>query len=67
MNFGTSGQLPKNVFDVPGKVIEQHDLQITEAEPEVLVGLLANGTLSSVEVTTAFLRRAALAQRLVSP
>lgn len=65
----TTGQiadLPKNSIGIPGGVLGKRDLQITETLPEELVKLLANGELSVTEVTTAFLRRAALAQSLVS-
>jgi amidase len=65
----TTGQianLPKDSTDAPSGVLGKWDLQITETLPEELIKVLANGELSATEVTTAFLRRAALAQRLVS-
>jgi hypothetical protein len=61
-----SSELPKNSTNVPGKILQERDLQITESLPEELIELLANGDLSATEVTTAFLRRAALAQKLVN-
>lgn len=57
---------PRCSVDVPGKVLHPKDLQITQMLPEELVRLMASGELSSVDVTTAFLRRAVLAQVLVS-
>jgi amidase len=63
---GDVADLPKNSTDIPSGVLQNRDLQITETLPEELVKLLASGELSATEVTTAFLRRAALAQRLVS-
>jgi amidase len=63
---GKSADLPKDSTDIPSGVLEKRDLQITETLPEELVKVLANGELSATEVTTAFLRRAALAQKLVS-
>jgi amidase len=56
---------PKNSKNIPGIVLEPRDLKITESLPEELIKLLANGELSATDVTTAFLRRAALAQILV--
>jgi hypothetical protein len=63
---GQAADLPKNSTDVPSGVLGKRDLQITETLPEELVKLLANRELSATEVTTAFLRWAALARRLVS-
>ncbi len=57
--------LPKNVMTVPGIILSPSDIQITEQMPEKLVKLLADGQLSTTDVTLAFLRRAAVAQRLV--
>jgi hypothetical protein len=57
---------PKNSTNIPGIVLQPQDLKITESSPEDLVKLLANGELSATDVTAAFLRRAALAQILVS-
>ena len=57
---------PKNVMTIPCLVLSPGDIQITESLPEELVKLLANGQLSAMDVTVAFLRRAAVAQRLVS-
>ena len=64
--FEQSGSLPKSSLNVPEKVLEHHDLRITETLPEDLLKRLAIGELSTTEVTTAFLRRAVLAQKLVS-
>jgi amidase len=51
--------------NVPAVVFGAQNLKITESLPEELVKLLANGELRAVDVTIAFLRRAALAQKLV--
>jgi amidase len=59
-------ELPKNSMNIPGKALHPRDFQITETLPEHLVKALATGELSATDVTTAFLRRAALAQKLVS-
>jgi hypothetical protein len=61
-----SGELPKNSISVPGKALHPRDFRITETLPEELLKSLASGQLSAVDVTTAFLRRAVLAQKLVS-
>lgn len=57
--------LPLNVTRIPQELLEAHEVKITEKSAEELVKLLAEGKLSAVEVTKSFLRRAALAQRLV--
>jgi len=53
-------------MSVPSNTLSPRDNEITELLPEQLAKLLASGKFSSREVTTAFLRRAALAQKLVS-
>ena len=64
-------QLPekfaKNVTKIPGTILSQEEVQITEMAPEGLLGVLASGDLTAVAVTTAFLHRASLAQKLVWP
>lgn len=57
--------LAKNVTEIPGTVLSQEEVQITEMPPECLLSVLASGDLTAVAVTTAFLRRASLAQKLV--
>lgn len=59
-------QLPLNVTDVPRTLLTKDEFDITECLVEQLVSRLASGTLSAVHVTNAFLRRAGLAQGLVS-
>jgi amidase len=56
----------KNSKIILTKLLQAEDLAITVSLPEELVKLLANGELTATEVTTAFLRRATLAQKLVS-
>ena len=58
--------LPKNSMSIPGKTLHPGDFRITETLPEQLVKALSTGELSATNVTTAFLRRAVLAQMLVS-
>ena len=55
-----------NVTTIPDKVLSADDRDITQKNAEELLLALASGSLSSVAVTTAFLRRASLAQKLVS-
>ena len=58
--------LPSRVIDIPRQHLTPLELAITESDPEALVESLAAGKLTASSVTKAFLRRAALAQRLVS-
>lgn len=58
--------LPPNVLDIPSQVLRQEEIQITQTAPEDLLSSLAAGELSATSVTRAFLRRASLAQKLVS-
>ena len=59
-------QLPKNVLSIPSQLLDTRTLSITELPVELLLASLAKGSLSAVEVTTAFLQRAAIAQGLVN-
>lgn len=47
-------------------VLHPTDVQNTEMLPENLISALATGKLSATDVTNSFLRRAVIAQRLVS-
>ena len=58
-------ELPDNVAYIPRDLLTPEEIRITETTPEDLVASLAQAKLSAVEVTSAFLRRAALAQKLV--
>jgi amidase len=58
-------ELPLNVTRIPDQVLSLREIEITTSAPELLLDDLATGKLRSVEVTNAFLRRAALAQKLV--
>jgi hypothetical protein len=62
----SQGELPLNTTSLPRKLLGEAEVEITETPPEALLKSLASGELSSVEVTTAFLRRAGIAQGLVS-
>ncbi|EXJ81452.1 hypothetical protein A1O3_07744 [Capronia epimyces CBS 606.96] len=59
-------ELPLNVTSIPRKLLSEAELKITESPPEELLKSLATGELSSVDVTTAFLRRAGIAQKLTN-
>lgn len=58
--------LPSNVTRIPKRVLLDSDVQITETPAEILVQQIATGKLSSLEVTRAFVQRAATASRLVN-
>lgn len=58
--------LPQNVTALPWQLLSLREVEITELLPEELLPALASGQLSSVDVTSAFLRRAGLAQQLVN-
>jgi amidase len=60
------GYRPKNSMDLPAKILQQAETHITEMPPEHLVSKLAHGELTATAVTSAFLRRAVLAQNIVS-
>lgn len=59
-------ELPRDVTGVPNTLLDAREVEITERSTEALASALALGELTSVEVTKAFLRRAAIAQKLVS-
>lgn len=60
-------ELPLNVTGIPEQLLSAREIGITETPPEDLVAKMATGELTSTEVTSAFLRRAGLAQKLVRP
>lgn len=55
-----------NTIAIAKEVLNPQEIQITESKVEELAPRLANGELSAVTVTKAFLRRAALAQKLTN-
>jgi hypothetical protein len=57
--------LPQNVFNPLREALSHEELYITEAAPEELLAMLASGDCTARAVTTAFLRRAGLIQKLV--
>jgi hypothetical protein len=59
--------IPLNTFPIAKQVLTPEELRITESTVEELVARLAEGQLSALSVTKAFLRRAALAQKVVGP
>ncbi|KAH6622086.1 amidase signature domain-containing protein [Boeremia exigua] len=56
--------LPKNVLHLPEILLDQSVLSITALMPEELLRSLSTGQISAVQVTTAYLHRAAVAQGL---
>ncbi|KAF2727068.1 amidase [Polyplosphaeria fusca] len=57
---------PKNVVSIPETLLDENEIRITNLPPEALLEALLAGHLSAVEVTTAYLRRAAIAQGLTN-
>jgi len=62
----TASDLPLNVTGVPADVLTSEEIRITSLPVEELLSQLASRELSCIETTNAFLRRAAVAQRLVN-
>ena len=58
--------LPVDVTGLPQELLSKAEISITESSPEDLLAAIASGQLSCLIVTQAFLRRAGLAQKLVS-
>ncbi|GMF75349.1 unnamed protein product [Aspergillus oryzae] len=58
--------LPNRVVDIPRQLLSSSEVSITETSAEDLVVCLAAGELTATAVARAFLRRAAIAQKLVS-
>ncbi|KAF1966479.1 amidase [Bimuria novae-zelandiae CBS 107.79] len=59
-------KLPKNVLSLPTELLSPKVISITNLPPEQLLTLLCTGRVSAVDVTTAYLQRAAVAQGLVN-
>lgn len=57
--------LPKNVTKIADDVLTEEELKITNYDAPELIDLIKRKELTSEAVTRAFLRRAALAQKLV--
>lgn len=57
---------PRDVSYLPALVLSDEELAITSTDAEQLVSKLASGEWSAVSVVNAFLRRAALAQKLTN-
>ena len=60
-------QIPLDVTKIPKQLLTKEETGITEKATEELLPLLASGKLTSASVIQAFLRRAAIAQKLVCP
>jgi amidase len=60
-------QIPSNVMEIPKRcgILTPRQIEITEQAATELLEKLAFGALSSVEITEAFLARAAIAHQLV--
>ena len=58
-------ELSHHIIEVPRRLLSQQEVAITEAPITVLLGRLANGEITATAVASAFLRRAAIAQKLV--
>lgn len=58
--------LPQDRTDVPKSLLSAEEVLITQTAPENLLNSLASGKLTSTAVVKAFLRRAGVAQALVS-
>jgi amidase len=58
--------LPLNVTDFPGFLLEDKGVFITQLAPEQFLISLASGTLTSQVVVSTFLRRSGLAQKLTN-
>ncbi|KAJ6256833.1 hypothetical protein Dda_8701 [Drechslerella dactyloides] len=65
-DFPDADKLPHNVYKLGRDALTQREQEITELGPTRLVEALAKGKYASVEVTRAFLRRAAIAQKLTN-
>lgn len=62
---GLPSFLPKTVLSIPATVLSPLEIEITEMPPEDLVRKLADGHVTAKTATMSFLRRAAVAQKLV--
>ncbi|KAI0380374.1 amidase [Hypomontagnella monticulosa] len=58
--------IPINTTAIPKKLLAEEEIKITNTDVEVLVKKIASGEWSSTTVAGAFLRRAALAQKLTN-
>lgn len=59
-------EIPLNVTTLPAELLSNDVVEITDLPVEILLHRLANGTLTSTQVTKAFLQRAGLASKLVN-
>ena len=58
--------LPRDVTPIPKELLSKEEVEITQTSTEDLLKSLASGELTSTTITKAFLRRAGIAQKLVS-
>ncbi|OAG05475.1 amidase [Paraphaeosphaeria sporulosa] len=59
-------ELPRNVLPIAPELLHPNVIFITDLPPEQLLTFLSTGQVSAVDVTTAYLQRAAVAQGLVN-
>ncbi|KAI0148326.1 amidase [Hypoxylon sp. NC0597] len=59
-------EISLNTTTVPSKLLTEEEIKVTNTDVEDLVKKIASGEWSSTQVTNAFLRRAALAQKLTN-
>ena len=59
-------ELPKNVTTLTGQLLDHRILSITSLLPEELLSCIVSGQLSAVEVSHAYLQRAAVSQGLTN-
>lgn len=65
-NLPSEEILDVTMFPESSGLLSTKDIEFTNSSVEILLEKLANGTWSSVEVTTAFSKRAVIAHQLVS-
>jgi amidase len=58
--------LPLDLTGIPNQILSPQEIEITHLKVEDLAALLAKSELSAIDVITAYLRSAGLAQKLVS-
>ena len=56
--------LPRSILHIPDELLNRSILSVTNLSPDHLLQALSNGRLSAVEVTNAYLQRAAITQGL---
>ncbi|EPS42229.1 hypothetical protein H072_3933 [Dactylellina haptotyla CBS 200.50] len=65
-DFPDPANLPLNVYKTGRDQLTPQEIKLTETSPTLLLVRLANRSLSAVELTRTFLKRAAIAQKLTN-